>query len=156
MIVPEAAMSTTTTTTTTTTTYKVLTTQTFALKVEDDVMIVRQRVRELAQQRQFDTFAIAAVTTAASELARNVIVHGRGGEATLAEVADGYRFGIRMTFIDHGPGIPDVDRVLRGGFSTAKSMGLGVSGSKRLVDSFEIESQVNIGTRVTATKWKRF
>jgi serine/threonine-protein kinase RsbT len=126
------------------------------LTTEDDVMLVRRRVREIAEARKFDTFAIAAITTATSELARNVIVHGKGGDAKLDEVTDGHRTGIRIVFTDAGPGIPDVARVMNGGYSTARSMGLGVSGSKRLVDEFNLDSKVGAGTRVTVTKWKRF
>jgi serine/threonine-protein kinase RsbT len=113
-------------------------------------------VREIAEQRKFDNFAIAAITTATSELARNVLVHGGGGEGVVEEVTLGPRAGIRIAFIDQGPGIPDIDRVLVGGYSTARSMGLGLSGSKRLVDEFDLESKVGQGTRVTVTKWKRF
>lgn len=126
------------------------------LDTEDDIIAVRRRVKEIAEQRKFDTFAVAAITTATSELARNVIVHGRGGEAAIDEVSDGLRVGIRIAFVDHGPGIPDVGRAMSAGYSTARSMGLGLSGSKRLVDAFEIDSQVEKGTRVTVTKWKRF
>ena len=130
--------------------------QTMTIRTEDDVLVLRRRVREIAEQRKFDNFATAAITTATSELARNVLVHGRGGEAILEEVTSGPRSGIRIAFIDKGPGIPDLDRVLVGGYSTARSMGLGLSGSKRLVDEFALESKVGDGTRVTVTKWKRF
>lgn len=126
------------------------------LVTEDDVMNVRRRVREIAELRKFDTFAIAAITTATSELARNVIVHGAGGNAKIEEISDGLRAGIRVAFVDEGPGIPDIARVMSGGFSTARSMGLGLSGSKRLVDDFDLQSEVGAGTRVTVTKWKRF
>jgi serine/threonine-protein kinase RsbT len=126
------------------------------LDSEDDIIAVRRRVKEIAEQRKFDTFAVAAITTATSELARNVIVHGRGGTASIDEISDGLRAGIRITFVDQGPGISDVARVMSGGYSTARSMGLGLSGSKRLVDAFDLESKVGEGTRVTVTKWKRF
>jgi serine/threonine-protein kinase RsbT len=126
------------------------------LDSEDDIIAVRRRVKEIAEQRKFDTFAVAAITTATSELARNVIVHGNGGSASIEEVSDGLRNGIRVVFADDGPGIADVARVMSGGYSTARSMGLGLSGSKRLVDAFELESRVGEGTRVTVTKWKRF
>lgn len=135
---------------------QVLAAQTFDLRTEDDVLVVRRRVRDIAQERKFDTFAIAAVTTATSELGRNVLVHGRGGKVTVETVSDGLRTGIRLAFSDDGPGIPDIPRVLAGGYSTARSMGLGLSGSKRLVDEFALESTVGHGTRVTVTKWKRF
>jgi serine/threonine-protein kinase RsbT len=134
----------------------VLRAQTTVIRTEDDVLVLRKRVREIAEHRKFDNFAIAAITTATSELARNVLVHGGGGEAVVEEVTSGPRAGIRIAFIDRGPGIPDIDRVLVGGYSTARSMGLGLSGSKRLVDEFALESKVGHGTRVTVTKWKRF
>ena len=130
--------------------------QELALVGEDDIIAVRRRVRDLVEARRFDTFASAAITTAASELARNVIVHGGGGKARIEEVTDGVRAGIRIAFSDAGPGIPDVERVLSGGYSTARSMGLGLSGSRRLVDDFELVTEVGRGTTVTVTKWKRF
>lgn len=135
---------------------EILATHALKLECEDDIIAVRRRVKEIAELRKFDTFAVAAITTAASELARNVIVHGRGGSASIEEVSDGLRAGIRIAFVDEGPGIPDVARVMSGGYSTARSMGLGLSGSKRLVDAFELDSRVGEGTRVTVTKWKRF
>jgi serine/threonine-protein kinase RsbT len=129
---------------------------TMKLETEDDIISVRRRVRDIAEQRKFDTFATAAITTATSELARNVIVHAGKGMATIEELRTGSVQGIRIVFEDTGPGIADVDRVLAGGFSTARSMGLGVSGSRRLVDEFEIDTTVGTGTRVTVVKWKRF
>jgi len=127
-----------------------------AIGSEHDIILVRRRVRELAQGHGFDTFATAAVTTAASELARNVWVHAHGGKAVLEELSDGVRVGLRLRFEDQGPGIEDISRVLTGGYSTAGSLGLGVSGTRRLVDEFEIESRVGTGTSVTVTKWTRF
>lgn len=134
----------------------VVRTQTMKVLSEEDVLVVRKRVREIAEQRKFDTFAIAAITTATSELARNILVHGKGGRVVVEEISDGVRIGIRLAFIDEGPGISDIDRVLAGGYSTARSMGLGLSGSKRLVDEFSLDSKVGEGTRVTVAKWKRF
>ena len=95
-------------------------------------------------------------TTGASELARNAWVHGGGGEARVEEVADGLRRGVRLTFRDRGPGIADIERVLAGGFSTIRSLGLGLSGTRRLVDEFEIDSSPGRGTVVVVTKWTRF
>jgi serine/threonine-protein kinase RsbT len=123
---------------------------------EDDIIVVRRRVRELVEQRKFDTFATAAITTATSELARNIVVHAGKGVAIIEEVAEGPRVGLRVTFRDEGPGIEDIPRVLAGGHSTARTMGLGLSGSKRLVDDFAIESRVGSGTCITILKWKRF
>jgi serine/threonine-protein kinase RsbT len=120
---------------------------------EDDIILVRRRVRELAQSCGFDVFAVSAVTTAASELARNVYVHAGPGVAIIEKLSDDDRFGIRVDFKDEGPGIADVERVLAGGYSTARSMGLGLSGSRRLVDEFSIESVVGRGTKVTFAKW---
>lgn len=126
------------------------------VRTEDDIILVRRRVRELAESRRFDTFATAAITTATSELARNIVVHAGKGVARIEEVTDGHRTGIRLTFADSGPGIADVQRVLQGGFSTARSMGLGLSGSRRLVDAFELESTPGKGTTITVVKWKKF
>lgn len=120
---------------------------------EDDIILVRRKVRDLAQTCGFDVFAASAVTTAASELARNIWVHAGRGIACIEKLSDDDRFGVRVVFKDEGPGIADVERVLAGGFSTAKSMGLGVSGSRRLVDEFTIESTVGRGTTVTFVKW---
>ena len=134
----------------------ILATHVLRLDREDDIVVVRRRVRDIAELRKFDSFATAAITTATSELARNVIVHGGTGTATIDEVSDGSRVGIRVLFEDRGPGIGDLDRVMRGGYSTATSMGLGLSGSKRLVDEFSIDTAPGAGTRVTVLKWKRF
>jgi serine/threonine-protein kinase RsbT len=133
-----------------------LSSQEMKVENEDDIILVRRRVRELAEHRRFDTFATAAITTATSELARNIVVHAGKGQATLEEVADGVRSGIRLTFADRGPGILDVTRVMQGGFSTARSMGLGLSGSRRLVDDFELTTKPGEGTTITVVKWKRF
>lgn len=133
-------------------------TATHSLRIdsEDDIISVRRRVRDIAEHRKFDSFATAAITTATSELARNALVHGGRGLATVEEMSDGHRAGIRIVFEDEGPGIADIPRVLAGGYTTARSMGLGLSGSRRLVDEFELESSVGTGTKVTVTKWKRF
>ena len=126
------------------------------LRNEDDVIVGRRRVRELAQARGFDSFAIAAITTVTSELARNVEVHGGGGKLTIEELRDGDRVGFRLAFSDTGPGIADIPRAMSGGNSTVRTLGLGLSGSKRLVDQFELVSAPGKGTTVTVTKWKRF
>lgn len=126
------------------------------LITENDVVTVRRRAQTIAHERGLGTFAIAAITTAASELARNVLNHGKGGDAIIEAVASGARNGVRMVFRDRGPGIADVPRALAGGYSTAKSLGLGLSGSKRLVDEFAIDTAPGKGTVVTVIKWARF
>jgi serine/threonine-protein kinase RsbT len=124
------------------------------IETEDDVILVRRAVRDIAQARGFDVFACAALTTAASELTRNIWVHAGKGRAIIEEVVSGERQGVRVTFRDNGPGIADIDRVMAGGFSTARSMGLGLSGSRRLVDEFDLRSTVGHGTTVEIVKWK--
>jgi serine/threonine-protein kinase RsbT len=136
--------------------YRVRSTTDFPIACEDDVVVVRRAARKLALERGFDAFAAAAVTTAASELARNALVHGGGGRAVLEDLDDGGRAGLRMEFRDEGPGIPELDRALAGGFSTMRSLGLGLSGSRRLVDEFTIETQPGRGTLVRMIKWGRF
>jgi serine/threonine-protein kinase RsbT len=137
-------------------TIQVLSSDRMPIASEDDIVLVRRRARALVQERGFDPFAVAAVTTAASELARNTWAHGKGGCATLEVLLDGTRAGLRMRFDDEGPGITDLDRALAGGYSTSNSLGLGLSGSRRLVDEFHIESVPGDGTIVTVTKWARF
>ena len=125
------------------------------IDTESEIASVRQRVRELAKEHGFDQFAVAALTTAASELSRNVWVHAHGGIARITVLRRGNRVGLELEFIDHGPGIADVSRALQGGFSTAKSLGLGLSGTKLLVDEFSIETEPGRGTKVVIHKWKK-
>lgn len=122
---------------------------------EADIVAVRQQVRELAKELRFDQFGVAALTTAASELSRNVWVHAQKGVARISMLRNGNRVGVELEFVDHGPGIADLDRALAGGYSTAKSLGLGLSGTRRLVDEFNIDSQPGRGTKVVIRKWKK-
>jgi serine/threonine-protein kinase RsbT len=135
---------------------EVLTRCELRIETEDDVVVVRRKVKQLAQQRGFDAFSTAGVTTAASELTRNVWTHAHGGSAVIEEINYGGRLGLRVEFRDQGPGIPDIPRVLAGGYSTARSLGLGLSGSRRLVDELEIESEPGRGTTVRMVKCARF
>lgn len=135
---------------------QVLESITLPIRHESDIIEVRRKARAIAQSKGFDAFATTALTTATSELARNTWVHGGGGEALIEEVSEGVRTGIRVTFRDEGPGIPDVDRVLLGGYSTARSLGLGLSGTKRLVDDFELDTTPGRGTKVVIIKWTRY
>jgi len=122
---------------------------------EADIVAVRQRVREIAKEHRFDQFAVAALTTAASELSRNVWVHARKGVARINVLLNGNKVGVELEFVDQGPGIADLNRALAGGFSTANSLGLGLSGTKRLVDEFSIETAAGRGTKIVIRKWKR-
>jgi serine/threonine-protein kinase RsbT len=134
---------------------RVVSRETVVVASEDDIVLTRRKVRQLAEKLGFDPFTIAAITTATSELCRNIYVHAASGTTLVEEIATAGRTGIRAEFRDEGPGIPDIGRVLAGGYSTAKSLGLGVSGSKRLVDEFRIETIVGHGTVITVVKWKR-
>jgi serine/threonine-protein kinase RsbT len=135
---------------------RVLTRAEARIECEDDVVLARRKVRELAQQAGFDTFATAAITTAASELARNVWLHAQKGEMVVEQLDDSGRAGLRMEFRDQGPGIADLDRALAGGYSTVRSLGLGLSGTRRLVDEFDIESSPGRGAIVRVAKWLRY
>ena len=94
------------------------------------------------------------IVTAASELARNLLIYGGGGEVRLELLQEGIRRGLRVTFEDHGPGIPDIEQALRDGYTSGHGMGLGLGGAKRLVNDFDIRSKPGDGTRVTITRWK--
>lgn len=120
---------------------------------EPDVVAVRRRVRELSIKLGFTLVDQTKIITAASELARNTLIHGGGGSMHL-ETLNGPRTGLRLIFEDRGPGIPDVDMALRDGFTTGSGLGLGLGGAKRLVSEFDITSRVGEGTRVTITRWK--
>ncbi len=122
---------------------------------DDDVVRVRQLVRAAAVATRLSLVDQTKLVTAASELARNTLVHGGGGRAEVQQVTNGRRNGLRITFVDDGPGIPDVDRAFTDGFSTGGGLGLGLSGSRRLMDEFELVTNVGAGTTVTAVKWER-
>lgn len=124
------------------------------IRSEDDVVRVRQAVRGHATALGFSLVDQTKIITAASELARNTLVYGGGGEALLDELRDGGRTGLRIVFRDQGPGIPDVDLALRDGYTSGSGLGLGLSGSKRLVNDFQIRSAPGEGTEITITKWK--
>ena len=131
----------------------VISSETMAVVSEADVVTVRRCVRESATKLGFSLVDQTKVVTAASELARNTLIHGRGGQMELATL-NGPRVGIRLTFEDKGPGIPDLDLALRDGFTTGSGLGLGLSGAKRLASEFDIVSRVGEGTKVTITRWK--
>ena len=120
----------------------------------EDVVVVRQRAREQSLRAGFSLLETTKLVTAASELARNTLEHGGGGYAELEVCTDGIRRGVRMRFVDEGPGIADVEQAMRDGFTTGNGLGLGLSGSKRLCHEFEIASTPGAGTRVVITRWK--
>jgi serine/threonine-protein kinase RsbT len=119
-----------------------------------DVVAVRQAVRNWAQELGFGLVDQTKIVTAASELARNTVDYGGGGTLVLEALTDGIRRGLRLTFEDQGPGIPDVELALTDGYTTGGGLGMGLSGSRRLVNEFEIETRVGEGTRVRVTRWK--
>lgn len=123
------------------------------LQDQDDVVRLRQTVRKLAAQVGLSLVDLTKIVTAASELARNTVVYGGGGHAEL-ELLNGSRNGLRLSFVDQGPGISDVERALAGGHSTGNGLGLGLSGSRRLADEFDLQTAPGQGTRVTIIKWK--
>jgi serine/threonine-protein kinase RsbT len=120
----------------------------------NDVVQARQQVRLWATELRFSLIDQTKLVTAASELARNTVLHGNGGEMAVEVVASGGRTGLRMIFEDQGPGIADVDQALKDGFTSGSGMGLGLGGSKRLVNEFDIQTEVGKGTRISATRWK--
>ncbi len=117
------------------------------------MVLVRRRVREIASQVGLSLVDQTKLVTAASELARNTLIYGGGGSMQL-ESLNGPRLGVRLTFVDNGPGIADIEMALRDGFTTGTGLGLGLGGSKRLVNEFGIESKVGQGTKVVVTRWK--
>jgi serine/threonine-protein kinase RsbT len=132
----------------------VLKNETMSIRAEGDIVGVRQAVRKWAAEMSFSLVDQTKIVTAASELARNTLIHGGGGTVRMEVLQEGIRRGLRLTFEDQGPGIPDTDLALQDGYTTGSGLGLGLSGSKRLVNEFEIHSRTGEGTRVTVTKWK--
>ncbi len=122
---------------------------------DDDVVRVRQLVRAAAVATKLSLVDQTKLVTAASELARNTLIYGGGGRAEVQQVTNGRRNGIKLVFADEGPGIPDVDRALTEGYTTGGGLGLGLSGSRRLMDEFELWTEVGTGTVITTVKWER-
>jgi serine/threonine-protein kinase RsbT len=128
---------------------------TLPLRSDEDVVALRKQVRERAVAIALSLVEQTKLVTAASELARNTIKYGGGGEVHLDELDDGLRRGVGLIFVDHGPGIADIEQALRDGYTTGGGLGLGLGGSKRLVEEFEIASRTGQGTAVAVVKWKR-
>jgi serine/threonine-protein kinase RsbT len=125
------------------------------LRSEHDIVLARQQVRKLTQDLKFSLVDQTKLVTAASELARNAWVYGGGGVMHWEVLTqDGGRQGVRLAFADQGPGIPNMDLAMTDGWTSGKGLGMGLTGAKRLVNEFEIESRMGAGTRVTITRWK--
>lgn len=121
---------------------------------EVDVVHLRNRVREFAVKAGMSILNQTKLITATSELVRNLLKYGGGGKVFIEQVSNGKDPGVRVTFVDQGPGIPDIPLAMKDGYSTGKSLGLGLPGTKRLVNEFDIQSEVGRGTTVTIIKWK--
>jgi serine/threonine-protein kinase RsbT len=124
------------------------------LRSEADIVASRQKVRVLTQQLKFSLVDQTKMITAASELSRNTLTHGKGGEMHWELLDDGLRRGLRLLFVDQGPGIADMKLALTDGWTSGGGMGLGLPGSKRLVHEFDVQSQPGEGTRVSIVRWK--
>ncbi len=125
------------------------------IRTGDDVVRLRQLVRTRALEIRLSLVDQTKLVTAASELARNTLVHGGSGSAVVETVEKGGRRGVRAAFVDSGPGIPDLDLAMTAGWTSGGGLGLGLSGAKRLVDEFDIDTEVGRGTSVTVVKWAR-
>lgn len=124
------------------------------IRSSDDVVKVRQQTRTMAVEAGLSLVDQTKIITAASELARNALDYGGGGEMRLEVIQESGRRGLRLTFEDHGPGIADVQQAMRDGFTTGSGLGLGLGGAKRLSNEFSIESKFGVGTKITIARWK--
>jgi serine/threonine-protein kinase RsbT len=124
------------------------------LRSDQEIVRLRQIVRDQAIAQGFSLVDQTKFVTAASELARNTLLYGGGGDAHLSVIVNGIRKGLRISFVDQGAGIPDIERALQDGFTSGSGLGLGLGGARRLSDEFEIHSEPGKGTTVTITKWK--
>lgn len=127
--------------------------ETLPIRTSSDVVAVRQKVRNWAAELRFSLVDQTKFVTAASELARNTLEHGKGGEVRLELVERPPRRGLRLVFEDRGPGIPDIELALKEGYTTGGGLGLGLGGARRLVNEFEIDSTPGNGTRIVVVRW---
>jgi serine/threonine-protein kinase RsbT len=128
--------------------------ETVEIKTGEDIVSARKKVRTGMIELGFTLIDQTKMVTAASELARNTIDYGKGGTMRIEHLVNGERIGIRLIFLDHGPGIPDIQQALKDGFTTGSGLGLGLGGSKRLVNEFDIRSEPGKGTQITVTRWR--
>ena len=124
------------------------------IRSSEDVVRVRQATREAAVALGFSLVDQTKLVTAASELARNTLEHGHGGEVSLEKLETGAKRGVRLTFVDQGPGIADVNQALKDGYTSGNGLGLGLGGARRLSNEFEIDSNPGAGTRVRMVRWR--
>jgi serine/threonine-protein kinase RsbT len=129
-------------------------TKVLPVNTSEDVVTVRQQVRTWASQLGFSLVDQTKLVTAASELARNTLSYGGGGTARIEVLTNGHKAGLRITFEDSGPGIPDIQLAMKDGYTTGSGLGLGLGGAKRLSNEFEIYSRAGEGTRVSIARWK--
>ena len=135
-------------------TMTVKTSETMPIRAENDVVMVRQRARAVASSAGLGLVDVTKLVTATSELARNTLIYGGGGDVLIETLQDGVRRGVRLTFEDQGPGIPDVEKAMTDGWTSGSGMGLGLSGAKRLSNEFELTTAPGQGTRVMIARWK--
>jgi len=126
-----------------------------AIETEADIVVARRTVRELAARTGFGLTNVTRIVTAASEMARNIFQYAGKGTMHWRRVDTDGRQGLELRFEDHGPGIPDIDRAMQEGYSTGQGLGMGLPGTKRLIDEMEIRSSPGNGTTVTLKKWRR-
>jgi len=124
------------------------------LRNEHDIVLARQNVRRMSQQIGFSLVDQTKMVTAASELARNAVIYGGGGTLKWEILSDGTKRGLRLVFEDQGPGIANLDLAMTDGWTSGSGLGLGLTGSRRLVNEFDLQSTVGVGTRVTIARWK--
>ncbi len=129
-------------------------TETLNIQTSTDIVLVRQAVRQMAVEIGLSLVDQTKIVTAASELARNTLEYGEGGTVKLEMLQEGRKRGLRLTFEDQGPGIPNIEMALRDGFTTGSGLGMGLGGAKRLANEFEIRSAIGEGTRVIIVRWK--
>jgi serine/threonine-protein kinase RsbT len=132
----------------------VIKSDTLPIRTEQDIVMARQMVRKLSQEAAFSIVDQTKMVTAASELARNTLIHGGGGNLQWSFLSEGMRKGVRLSFEDQGPGIVNMELAMMDGWTSGSGLGMGLSGAKRLVNDFEIHSQPGQGTRVVITRWK--
>ncbi|HTU64399.1 MAG TPA: anti-sigma regulatory factor [Steroidobacteraceae bacterium] len=124
------------------------------LRSEHDIVLARQLVRKLTQELGFSLVDQTKMVTAASELARNTLIYGRGGDMHWEVISGSERRGLKLKFADEGPGIPNLDLAMTDGWTSGNGLGMGLTGAKRLSNEFELDTKVGGGTRVTIVRWK--